>query len=342
MPTVVCFGEVMLRLTTPNNMRYTQTGTLDMSFGGAENNVAVSLACLGAQARMVTKMPENAIADAFVQQMRGFGVDTRFILRGGERMGIYFVEKGASLRPTKVTYDRKHSAVTELKPGDIDWDSVFEDADWFHWTGITAAISETAPAVIAEALKAAKRRNVTISCDLNYRKNLWTPAQAQRVMPALVEYADVIIGTVEDAALTVGIKAVDVDIERGRQTDAQYLESARMLAGRFGAAKVAIMERESISSNDCNWFMQLYDAKRDAMARSREYAVRIVDNVGCGDAFGAGLIYALRAGMSDQDAVEFGTAAGALKHSINGDYNLLSFDEILYVAKGGANGRVQR
>lgn len=342
MGTVVCFGEVMLRLTPPDNMRYSQTKSFDMAFGGAENNVAVSLACFGERSRMVTRVPANAIADVFVQQMRALGVDTSFILRGGERMGIYFVEKGASLRPTRVTYDRKFSAMTELKPGDIDWDKAFEDADWFHWTGITAAISPDAPAVLLEALKAARRHGVKVSCDLNYRKNLWTPEQAQSVMPELVEYSDVIIGTVEDSALTVGVKPDDVDIELGRQTDAQYLETARMLAKRFGAGKVAMMERESISSNDCNWFMKLYDAANDTMAHSREYAVRIIDNVGCGDAFGGGLIYALRAGMSDQEAVEFGTAAGALKHTINGDYNLITRAEVQAIVDGGATGRVQR
>lgn len=342
MSVVVCFGEVMLRLTPPGYTRYSQTQSFDATFGGAENNVAVSLACFGEQSRMVTKMPANAIADMFVQQMRGLGVDTGFVVRGGERVGIYFVEKGASLRPTRVTYDRKHSAMTELRPGEIDWDEVFKDADWFHWTGITAAISPDAPAVVLEAVKAAKKHGVTVSCDLNYRKNLWTPEEAQKVMPELVEYTDVIIGTVEDSALTVGVVPEGVDIDDGRQTDENYLKTAQMLAKRFNAAKVAMMERESISSNDCNWFMKLYDAATDTMAHSREYAVHIVDNVGCGDAFGGGLIYALRAGMNDQDAVDFGTAAGALKHTINGDYNLITRDEVMAIVRGGVTGRVQR
>lgn len=342
MSTVVCFGEVMLRLTPPGYTRFAQTKSFDVAFGGAENNVAVSLSCFGAQSRMVTKMPQNAIADMFMQQMRALGVDTRFVVRGGDRVGIYYVEKGASLRPTRVTYDRKYSAMTTLKPGEIDWDAVFEDADWLHWTGITAAISPDAPAVIKEALEAAKRHGVTVSCDLNYRKNLWTPEQAQQVMPELVEYTDVIIGTVEDSALTVGVVPEGVDLDDGRQTDANYLKTAQMLAKRFGASKVAMMERESISSNDCNWFMKLYDAASDTMAHSREYAIHIQDNVGCGDAFGAGLIYALRAGMSDQEAVDFGTAAGALKHTIDGDYNLITRDEVLAIVNGGATGRVQR
>ena len=342
MSAVVCFGEVMLRLTPPGYTRFAQAKSFDVAFGGAENNVAVSLACFGEQSRMVTKMPENAIADMFMREMRAVGVDTRFVVRGGERVGIYYVEKGASLRPTRVTYDRRHSAMTMLVPSEIDWDAVFEDADWLHWTGITAAISPTAPAVILEALKAAKRHGVTVSCDLNYRKNLWTPEQAQQVMPELVEYTDVIIGTVEDSALTVGVVPEGVDIEKGRQTDEDYFKTAQLLARRFNAPKVAMMERESISSNDCNWFMKLYDAASDTMAHSREYAIHIQDNVGCGDAFGAGLIYALRAGMSDQEAVEFGTAAGALKHTINGDYNLITRDEVLAIVNGGATGRVQR
>lgn len=342
MSVVVCFGEVMLRLTPPGYTRYSQTKSFDVAFGGAENNVAVSLACFGEQSRMVTKLPQNAIADVFMQQMRGFGVDTSSVVRGGDRMGIYFVEKGASLRPTRVTYDRKYSAMTTLKPGEIDWDAAFEDADWFHWTGITAAISPDAPVVVLEGLKAAKKHGVKVSCDLNYRKNLWTPEEAQKVMPELVEYSDVIIGTVEDSALTVGVLPEGADIEGGRQSDENYLKCAQMLAKRFGAGKVALMERESISSNDCNWFMKLYDAASDTMAHSREYAIHIQDNVGCGDAFGGGLIYALRAGMSDQDAVDFGTAAGALKHTIDGDYNLISRDEVLSIMHGGATGRVQR
>lgn len=342
MSVVVCFGEVMLRLTPPGNTRYSQTQSFDVAFGGAENNVAVSLACFGAQSRMVTKLPQNAISEMFFQQMRSVGVDTSTVIRGGDRMGIYFVEKGASLRPTRVTYDRKYSAMTTLRPGEINWDEALKDADWLHWTGITAALSPDMPEVITEALKTAKRLGVTVSCDLNYRKNLWTPEEAQKVMPALVEYCDVIIGTVEDSALTVGVLPEGADIDLGRQTQENYFKTAQMLAKRFNAKKVAMMERESISSNDCNWFMKLYDAASDTMVNSREYAVRIIDNVGCGDAFGAGLIYALRAGMNDQDAVDYGTAAGALKHTVNGDYNLVTRDEVLAVMHGGSTGKVQR
>ena len=215
MSVVVCFGEVMLRLTPPGYTRYSQTQSFDVAFGGAENNVAVSTACFGDQSRMITKLPNNAIADMFMQQMRSVGVDVSQVVRGGERMGIYFVEKGASLRPTRVTYDRKYSAMTTLKPGEIDWDKALEDADWLHWTGITAAISPDMPAVIMEMLKAAKSKGVTVSCDLNYRKNLWTPEEAQQVMPALVEYCDVIIGTVEDSALTVGVVPETADLDLG-------------------------------------------------------------------------------------------------------------------------------
>ena len=267
MSVVVCFGEVMLRLTPPGYTRYSQTQSFDVAFGGAENNVAVSTACFGDQSRMITKLPNNAIADMFMQQMRSVGVDVSQVVRGGERMGIYFVEKGASLRPTRVTYDRKYSAMTTLKPGEIDWDKALEDADWLHWTGITAAISPDMPAVIMEMLKAAKSKGVTVSCDLNYRKNLWTPEEAQQVMPALVEYCDVIIGTVEDSALTVGVVPETADLDLGRQTEENYFKTAQMLAKRFNAKKVAMMERESISSNDCNWFMKLYDAATDTMAQ---------------------------------------------------------------------------
>lgn len=342
MSAVVSFGEVMMRLTPPNYSRISQSATFDIAFGGAENNVAVELANFGEDVRYVTKIPANAIGDKFVQQMKGFGVNTDYIVRGGDRMGIYFVEKGVSLRPTRVTYDRKYSSMAGLKPGEIDWDKVFDGADWLHWTGITAAISPDIPAVLEECLKAAKHHNVTISCDLNYRKNLWTPEQAQKVMIPLVEYVDVIIGTVEDSATTVGIVPEGVDIDIERQSDETYLETARMLAKRFNPKKVAMMTRDSISSNECNWFMKVYDAASDTMFHSREYNFFIIDNVGCGDAFAGGYIYALRKGMDDQSALEFATAVGLLKHSINGDYNLITVDEAMAIAGGDATGKVKR
>lgn len=336
------FGEIMLRLKSPGQECLFQSPMLEATFGGGEANVAVSLANYGRDVSYLTVLPDNAVAAACKGELRRFGVDTSRIVTGPGRVGIYYLESGANQRPSKVVYDRAYSAIALAKPGDIDWDKAFAGVDWFHITGITPAISQSAMELSLESVKQAKARSITVSCDLNYRKNLWTPEEAQQVMPALVEYCDVIIGTVEDSALTVGVVPETADLDLGRQTEENYFKTAQMLAKRFNAKKVAMMERESISSNDCNWFMKLYDAATDTMAHSREYAVRIVDNVGCGDAFGAGLIHALRAGMSDQEAVDFGTAAGALKHTINGDYNLTSRDEVLNIMNSDSTGRVQR
>ncbi|MBR0462959.1 MAG: sugar kinase [Clostridia bacterium] len=342
MKAIVCFGEVMMRLAPPGYLRLGQTDTLGMTFGGAECNVSVSLANYGQNVRYVTRLPDNPLTDAFEAQLRGFGVDISHIVRGGDRMGIYFVEKGASMRPSKVIYDRKYSSIAGVKPGDIDWDSVFDGAQWFHWTGITPALSDSAAEVTLEACKKAKEKGLTVSCDLNYRKKLWTREKARKVMSELVTYVDVMIANEEDSKDVFGIEAEGSDIESGKLSETGYRDLARKLSSTFGAKKVAFTLRESISANDNNWSALLYDAASDTAVRSRQYAIRIVDRVGGGDSFGGGLIYGMINGMNDADAVNFAAAASALKHTIEGDFNRVTLDEVMALMDGSGSGRVQR
>ena len=342
MGVVVCFGEVMMRLAPPGYYRLGQTDTLGMTFGGAEANVSVSLANYGMDARYVTRLPENPLTDAFEYQMKGFGVDVSMIAKGGDRMGIYFVEKGASMRPSKVVYDRKYSSIAAAKPGDIDWDKVFEGATWFHWTGITPALSDSAAALTLEGCKAAKAKGITISCDLNYRKNLWTREKAKEVMTELVKYVDVLIANEEDSKDVFGIEAEGTDIETGKLSEEGYRALAEKLAKTFGSKKVAFTLRESFSANDNNWSALLYDAESNSAIRSRQYAIRIVDRVGGGDSFGGGLIYSMMNGYSDEEAINFAAAASALKHTIEGDFNRVTVKEVRALMGGSASGRVQR
>ncbi len=267
---VVCFGEIMLRLMPPGYLRLNQTQTLDMTFGGAEANVSVSLANYGVDVAYVTRLPANGVADACVQQLRGFGVDVSHIARGGDRMGVYFVERGASMRPSKVTYDRKYASIAALKPGEIDWAKVFGGADWFHWTGITPALSGDLAAVTLEAAKTAKAMGLTVSCDLNYRKNLWTKGEAKETMTALMEYVDVMIANEEDSGDVFGISAEGADIEGGSLSETGYRNLARKLARTFQCKKVAFTLRESFSANDNDWSGLLYDAETDTAIRSRK------------------------------------------------------------------------
>ncbi|MDR1570372.1 MAG: sugar kinase [Oscillospiraceae bacterium] len=338
----VCFGELMMRLVPPGYLRMNQTDKLEMTFGGAEANVAVSLANYGADAVYVSRFPSNPIGEVALQSLRAMHVDTRYIARGGDRLGIYFVEKGASMRPSKVIYDRKFSSISTIQPGMIDWDGAFGGAEWFHWTGITPALSASAAAVTLEACKAAKAKGITISCDLNYRKNLWTREQAKKIMTELVQYVDVMIANEEDSQDVFGISAEGTDIEGGKLSEAGYRSLARKLADSFGCKKVAFTLRESFSANDNDWSGLLYDAASGEAIRSRKYSIRIVDRVGGGDAFGGGLIYALASGMPDADAINFAAAASALKHTIEGDFNRVTLDEVKALAGGSVSGRVQR
>lgn len=339
---VICFGELMLRLMPPGYLRLTQTDTLDMTFGGAEANVSVSLANYGADASFVSRFPANPIGDAAVASLRAMGVDTSNVLRGGERVGVYYVEKGASMRPSKVVYDRKNSAIAQAELGMFNWDKIFDGADWFHFTGITPALSSGAAAVTLEACKIAKAKGVNISCDLNYRKNLWTKAEAKATMSELAQYVDLMIANEEDSGDVFGITAEGADIEGGKLSETGYKDLAKKLAATFHCEKIAFTLRESFSANDNDWSGLLYDAASDTASVSKKYSIRIVDRVGGGDSFGGGLIYALLSGMTDADAINFAVAASALKHTIEGDYNRVTVAEVKSLMGGSVSGRVQR
>ena len=337
---VVTFGEIMLRLAPEGYLRFTQADKFGVVYGGGEANVSVSLANYGLDSAFVTKLPKHEIGQAAVNALRRYGVDTSKIVRGGDRVGIYFNEKGASQRPSKVIYDRAYSAIAMAKPEDFDWNSIFEGADWFHFTGITPALNPTVAAICLDACKSAKAHGVKISCDLNFRKKLWTREQARETMSELCKYVDVCISNEEDAHDVFGIDAENTDIAGGKLNHEGYKSVARQLAEKFGFEKVAITLRSSISANDNDWAALLYDGKEYCFSKS--YHMHIVDRVGGGDSFGGGLIYSCLMGYSTQDAVEFAVAASCLKHSIEGDFNLVSVDEVKALAGGNGTGRIQR
>ena len=340
MKKVITFGEIMLRLAPDGYLRFVQVDHLEALPGGGEANVSVSLANYGLDSAFVTKLPSHEIGQMVVNQLRRYGVDTSKIIRGGDRVGIYYCEKGASQRPSKVIYDRAHSAIAEAKPSDFDWDSIFEGADWFHFTGITPALNPTVAEICIEACKAAKARGITVSCDLNYRKKLWSREEANKTMSEVVKYVDVCISNEEDAHDVFGISAENTDIDSGKLNHEGYKSVAKQLRDRFGFKYVAITLRSSISANDNDWAALLFDGENYCFSRS--YHMHIVDRVGGGDSFGAGLIYALLSDYSTQDAIEFAVAASCLKHSIQGDFNHVSVDEVKSLAKGSGSGRVQR
>lgn len=337
---VVTFGEIMLRLSPPEHQRFVQANSFEVVYGGGEANVAVSLANYGLDAAFVTKLPNNPIGDAAINEMRKFGVDTRFIARGGDRVGIYFYEKGASVRPSKVVYDRAHSSISQAQPGDMDWKAAFQGAEWFHFTGITPALGDNVAELTEEGCKIAKEMGLTVSCDLNFRKKLWTSEKAGRVMGRLMEYVDVVVANEEDAEKVFGIKAADTDVTQGELDMEGYKYVARELMNRFNLKIVTITLRESLSASDNNWSAMLYDGKEYLF--SKRYKLHIVDRVGGGDSFGAGLIYSLISGYDNRDALEFAVAASALKHTIVGDTNHVSVDEVEALKGGDASGRVQR
>ncbi len=337
---VVTFGEIMLRLAPNGYERFFQTDQMQATFGGGEANVAVSLANYGVDSVYVTKLPAHAIGQAAINSLRTFGVDTSKITRGGERVGIYYLEKGASQRGSVCIYDRKHSAIQEASRDDFNWDDIFDGADWFHFTGITPALGENLVEICREACMAAKQRNIKISCDLNYRGKLWTREQARAAMTELCQYVDVCIANEEDAKDVFGIEAQNTDITGGKLNYEGYKSVAKQLADRFGFEKVAITLRTSLSANDNDWAGMLYDGQEYAF--SKTYHLHIVDRVGGGDSFGGGLIYSLLSGKSTQDAIEFAVAASALKHSIEGDFNRVTVAEVEKLAGGDGSGRVQR
>ncbi len=338
----ICFGEIMLRMNPPAYDRFVQTKTFVALPGGGEANVAVSLANYGLDAAFVSKLPAHEIGQICVNALRSYGVDTDMIVRGGERVGLYYLEKGASMRPSKVIYDRKYSSIAMADASDFNWNAIFENANWFHFTGITPALGANVAAITLEACKAAKAHNVTVSCDLNYRKNLWTTEEAGKVMGEIMHYVDVCIANEEDAEKVFGIKAENTDVDKGVVNHDAYKSVAKQLSDRFGCKMVAITLRESISANDNNWAAMLYNRDNGTYSFSRKYPIHIVDRVGGGDSFGGGLIYSIQSGYSDQDTIEFAVAASALKHTIEGDFNLVSKAEVESLLKNGGSGRVQR
>lgn len=340
MSKIVTFGELMLRLAPNGYYRFFQNDQMQATFGGGEANVAVSLANFGQDSVYVTKLPTHAIGQAAVNSLRYFGVDTTKIVRGGDRVGIYFLEKGASQRGSVCIYDRAHSAIAEASPADFDWDAIFDGADWFHFTGITPALGGNLVEICKEACIAAKKHGVKVSCDLNYRGKLWTRAEARAAMTELCKYVDVCISNEEDAKDVFGIEAEGSDITSGKLNTEGYKSVAKQLADKFGFEKVAITLRTSISANDNDWAGMLYDGKEYCF--SKTYHLHIVDRVGGGDSFGGGLIYSLLQGKSTQAAIEFAVAASALKHTVEGDYNHVSVSEVEKLAGGDGSGRVQR
>ncbi len=340
---VITFGEIMLRLSTPGFTRFLQTQSFDVTFGGGEANVAVSLSNYGMDSYFVTKLPKHEIGQAAVNHLRRFGVKDDYIVRGGDRIGIYFLETGASQRASKVIYDRAYSAVSLMKKGEIDWNRVFDNAAWFHWTGITPALGKNAQELLEEACVVAKEKNVTVSCDLNYRAKLWTTEQAQTVMKQMMKYVDVCIANEEDAEKSLGIKAEETNIEAGQLSEEGYFNVAKKLKENFNFKAVAITLRESYSATRNGWSAILLDDKDCKIPyRSRKYDIDIVDRVGAGDAFTGGLIYGLLTKENSKDALEFAVAASCLKHTILGDFNLVSVDEVEKLMKSSGSGRVER
>ncbi len=340
MAKIVTFGEIMLRLAPNGYYRFFQDDQLQATFGGGEANVAVSLANYGLDAAFVTKLPKHAIGQAAINSLRYFGVDTSKIVRGGDRVGIYFLEKGASQRGSVVVYDRAHSAIQEAAPSDFDWDAIFEGTEWFHFTGITPALGANMVETCKQACIAAKKRGIKISCDLNYRGKLWTRDEARAAMTELCQYVDVCIANEEDAKDVFGIEADGTDIYGGKLNHDGYKSVAKKLADQFGFEKVAITLRTSISASDNDWAGMLYDGEDYYF--SKGYHLHITDRVGGGDSFGGGLIYAILSGKSSQEIIEFAVAASALKHSVEGDYNRVGVAEVEKLAGGDGSGRVQR
>jgi 2-dehydro-3-deoxygluconokinase len=337
---VVTFGEIMLRLAPEGYYRFVQADRYCATYAGGEANVAVSLANFGLDSYFVTKLPKHEIGQAGVNSLRAYGVNTDFIVRGGERIGIYFLEKGASQRASKVIYDRSFSSISTADPSDFDWNNIFNDADWFHFTGITPALGDNVAEMCLQACKAAKQKDITVSCDLNYRNKLWSKEKAREVMSKLCKYVDVCISNEEDANDVFGIRAADTDVSSGKLNYDGYKDVARQLDERFHFKKVAITLRSSISANDNIWAGMLYDNGECYFSKS--YPIHIVDRVGGGDSFGGGLIYSMLNQSSPQDTIEFAVAASCLKHTIEGDFNMVSVDEVVKLSHGDGSGRVQR
>ena len=333
----------MARLSTPGFTRFVQTNSFNVVYGGGEANVAVALSNFGLDSYFVSKVPTHEIGQAAVNHLRRFGVSDEYIVRGGDRLGIYYLETGASQRASKVIYDRANSAVSQMVASEVDWEQAFDGAKWFHWTGITPALGKTAQAAVVAACKAARAAGATISCDLNFRSKLWTTEEAQAVMVPLMEYVDVCIANEEDAERSLGLKAGETDIETGEIDEEGYVAVARTLKSTYDFETVAITLRESFSASVNGWSAMLYDDKDcNEPTRSKRYEIRLVDRVGGGDSFASGLIYGLLQEKNTKDALEFAVAASCLKQTIPGDFNLVSVDEVKKLATGSGSGRVER
>ena len=339
---ILAFGEILLRLASPGYTKLFQKDSLDATFCGGEANVAASLAILGRDASFLTKLPKSDVGYAAANSLRYFGVDVSKIIYGEGRMGLYYLEKGASQRPSKVIYDRKYSTISMAQKEEFNWNEIFKDVDWFHWTGINPALSDNMIEIMDDACREAKKRNITISCDLNYRKNLWSTEKAQVTMKRLMAYVDVCIANEEDADKVLGIKAINTDVESGVLNYSAYAEVARKISENYGCKFVAITLRESYSASRNGWSGMLYDSQSDVVAYSKKYDIQIVDRVGGGDSFTAGIIYGLSLGKDVNYTVEFATAASCLKHTIEGDYNRSTVADIENLINSNGNGRVHR
>lgn len=337
---VVTLGEIMLRLSTPDFKRFVQADTFDITYGGGEANVSAALCNYGLNGTFVTKVPNNPIGQSAINHLRRYGVDTQFIARGGDRLGIYFLETGASMRASQVVYDRAGASIADVDASEFDFDKILDGASWFHTTGITPALSDKAAALTEAALKAAKAKSITTSIDLNYRKKLWSKEKAQKVMTHLCQWVDVCIGNEEDAETTLGFKPGDTDVTKGELHLDGFQDIMKQMVTRFGFKYVASSLRESHSASDNGWSALVYDGKD--FYHTKKYNVRIVDRVGSGDSFASGLIYGLVTGMPMNEAAEFGVAASALKHTIPGDLNHATLSEVKDLMKGDGSGRVQR
>ena len=340
MGKLVCFGEIMCRFSPPGYLKIVQANEFGLTFAGGEANVAVSVANYGGEAKFVTKLPDNDLTRQALRVLRGYCVDVSDIAIGGERFGTYYVEKGASQRPSKVLYDRKYSAISMAQSSDFDWDKIFEGATWFHFTGITPALSDSLVEICDEACRKAKEKGITISCDLNYRKNLWSSEKAGKVMAKLMEYVDVCIANEEDAEKVFGIKAENTDVTGGKLSKEGYLSVAKQLMERFHLQKVAITLRGSLSASDNMWAGILYDGER--LYSSKEYKIHLVDRVGGGDSFGGGLVHSLMNGYDPQKAIEFAVAASCLKQATEYDFSQATVSDVMTLMGGDGSGRVQR
>ncbi len=339
---VVTFGEIMLRLSPPGYERFFQSPTLSATFGGGEANVAASLAQFGLDSYYVSRLPKHDIGEAAVRALRAEGIRTDFILRGGDRVGIYFAEAGASQRASNVIYDRAHSAISELEPGTVDWAAIFRGATWFHVTGITPALGDNAAACTREAIDAAKAAGVKVSVDLNFRKKLWSEARAQKVMRPLMPNVDLVVANEEDIQSVLGLEVPNTDVMSGHLNLEGYKLAAQQLSQEFGPSLVTITLRESVSASDNGWSAVLWDNGKRQFTRSQRYDVRLVDRIGGGDSFAAGMIYGLISGRDAESSLHFAVAASALKQTIPGDFNRVTVAEVDRLVKGDASGRVQR